>query len=228
MKLRDISYCIMISLFGVLPAIAIADDALMLSGFDPLQAGPISYSEAKKTQVTTKHADELFHHAGDPMAGNGGGKVTVVEFFDYRCTHCMAMTPILHAIMSKNPEVRVVYKEYPIRGKLSVYAAKAALAANNQGKFSEFHNALMDCDNLDESKVLSIAKSLGLDTEKLQTDMDSVAIQEEIRQNYQLGREMSVYGTPTFYITNSGDPTYLISGEVEQGYLQNFLAKLSR
>ena len=136
---------------------ATAEGALMLQGFDPLQTGPISYAQAKKTQVPSKYVSELFHHAGDPTRGNSNAKVTLVEFFDYRCTHCMAMTPIVHAIMSKNSDVRVVYKEYPIRGKLSVYAAKATLAANNQGKFLELHNAFMDCDNLDDSKVLSIA-----------------------------------------------------------------------
>jgi protein-disulfide isomerase len=230
MKLSHISYCIAICLLSFQPAIATAGDTLMLEGFDPLQTGPATYSQAKKTPIAPKYAEAVFHHAGDPVTGNSNGRVTLVEFFDYRCSHCMAMSPILHSIVSKNADVRVVYKEFPIRGKTSVFAAKAALAANNQGKYIELHDAMLDSDNLDETKVLSLAKSVGLDVDKLQTDMNSVAIEEAIRENYELARQMGIYGTPTFYIApnNASDYAYLISGEVEQSYLQNLLGKLSR
>jgi protein-disulfide isomerase len=230
MKLRHISACVAVCFLAFQPTFAVAEEAVMIQGFDPLQAAPTSYSEAKRIQIGGKHIDPLFHHVGDPISGNNDGKVTLVEFFDYRCSHCEAMSPVLHAVASKNNELRVVYKEYPIRGKISVFAAKAALAANNQGKYLELHNAMMDSDNLDENKILNLAKSLGLDIDKLKTDMDSVAIEEEIRASYQLGRELGIFGTPTFYLTASvaGDPSYTISGEVDQTYLQNLVAKLSR
>jgi protein-disulfide isomerase len=230
MKLSHISYCIAICLLSFQPIIATAGDTLMLEGFDPIQTGPTAYSQAKKTPVAAKYTKALFHHADDPLGGNTNGKVTLVEFFDYRCSHCMAMSPILHAIISKNAEVRIVYKELPLRGKTSVFAAKAALAANNQGKYIELHDALLDCDNLDETKIFTLAKSVGIDIDKLQTDMNSVAVEEAIRENYELARQMGIFGTPTFYIapSNADESAYLISGEVEQNYLQNLLSKLSR
>jgi protein-disulfide isomerase len=230
MKLSHISYCIAICLLSFQTSLVAAGDNLMLEGFDPLQTGPSTYSEAKRTPIANKYAETLFHHTGDPVGGNSNGKVTLVEFFDYRCSHCMAMSPVLHTVINKNADIRIIYKEFPIRGKVSVFAAKAALAANNQGKYIEFHDALMNSDNLDEEKILSLAKSIGIDVEKLQTDMNSVAVEEAIRENYELAHQIGIFGTPTFYIapSNVNDYAYLISGEVEQNYLQNLLGKLSR
>ena len=231
MKFSSISTCITVFCLLIFCAsVAFADDAVMLSGFDPLQSGPLTYGQPEKAKLGSQSVDTLFHQAGDPTAGNSNGKVTIIEFFDYRCSHCMAMTPVIDSLMNKNPEVHVIFKEFPIRGKISVYAAKAALAANNQGKFVELHDAMMGQDNLDESKIMSMAKSLGLNTEKLQADMDSVAVEEEIRSTYQVAKELGITGTPTFYISQTGTPAaaYLISGESDISTLQNLIAKLVR
>src|SRR6185295_1294162 len=72
----------------------------------------------------------LLNEKNDPVAGNKKGNITIVEFFDYQCSHCSNMTPVLQKIIKQNPNVRVVYKEYPIRGMISEYAARAALAAH--------------------------------------------------------------------------------------------------
>src|SRR5689334_12549783 len=82
--------------------------------------------------VKAESVNALFHQNSDPVAGNPKGKVTVVEFFDYQCSHCMTMAPVIEAIIKNNPNVRVVFKDFPIRGPVSEFAAKAALAANKQ------------------------------------------------------------------------------------------------
>lgn len=65
-----------------------------------------------------RYTDALFHADNDPVGGNVNGKVTVVEFFDYQCPHCVAMSPILDKVIKNNADVRVIYKELPIRGPM--------------------------------------------------------------------------------------------------------------
>src|SRR5437016_13285903 len=82
----------------------------------------------------------LFRQSNDPVAGDPKGKVTVVEFFDYQCSHCADMPPVTAEIIRTNPHVRFGFKDLPIRGPLSQYAAQAALAANRLGKYLAFNH----------------------------------------------------------------------------------------
>ena len=136
--------------------------------------------QAKKTIQDTqnsspKFADALFHQANDPMTGNPNGKITVVEFFDYQCPHCIDMTPVIDGLVKKNPDVKVVFKEFPIRGQMSELAARAALAAHAQGKYFELHKALMESkqEPLTEDAIYAIAQTVGLDVTKLKAAMKS-------------------------------------------------------
>src|SRR5687767_7252591 len=76
------------------------------------------------------NAYSLLHHREDPVIGNPHAAVTVMEFFDYQCSHCSNMVPVIAAIISTNKNVRVVFKELPIKGAASEFASRAALAAN--------------------------------------------------------------------------------------------------
>ena len=105
--------------------------------------------------VKAQSANELLHQSHDPIAGNPKGNVTVVEFFDYQCSHCMSMAPVIAAIIQANPNVRVVFKDLPIRGAMSEFAARAALAANKQGKYYSLNHALLSANQpLTEDFVL--------------------------------------------------------------------------
>jgi protein-disulfide isomerase len=78
------------------------------------------------------HEAEVFQDPDSPVGGNPNGNVTLVEFFDYNCPYCRALTPLMAKAEAADPQLRIVYKEFPILGKRSVFAAKAALAANKQ------------------------------------------------------------------------------------------------
>ena len=109
-----------------------------------------------------------------PVAGNEKGNVTLVEFFDYQCGHCKTMGPVISNLINSDPQLRVVFKEFPIFGATSEFAAKAALAAKNQEKYLPFHEALLqEKAALSNEKVLEIAKNVGLDVERLQKDLNS-------------------------------------------------------
>ena len=125
----------------------------------------------------------------------------MVEFFDYNCPYCRQVASVMAEAEAGDPELRVVYKEFPILGPGSVFAAKAALAADRQGRYVEFHKALMDADSrVDETSVLAIAEEVGLDVERLKQDMQDPAIQAEIDGNLELAQALRITGTPGFVI----------------------------
>lgn len=156
----------------------------------------------KKTQeIAGSYSQPLFHGSNDPVAGNPNGAVTVVEFFDYQCPHCADMAPIIEGVIKANPDVRIVFKEFPIRGPQSNYAARAALAANKQGKYYEFSHALLTSGKpLTEENVLDVAKNVGLNVDQLKKDMSDKSIDDQLKNNLKLAQDLKLFGTPAFFI----------------------------
>ncbi len=141
----------------------------------------------------------LFADAEAPVAGNPDGPVAVVEFFDYRCGHCRRVTPVLQTLLAENDDVRLIYKELPILGPESVNAAVAALAAREQGRYTNFHHALMTASGeLDPQRVQEIAASVGLDVARLADDMKDPAIMALLQRNRDLANALGIDGTPAF------------------------------
>ena len=146
-----------------------------------------------------------------PVLGNPDGDITVVEFFDYNCPYCRRAKPHVEALLDADPNVRLVYREWPILGEGSVFAARAALASREQGKYVEFHWALMGmAGRAEEASVLQVAEQVGLDIPQLRRDMDSPEIDEHIATSMQLSQALGFNGTPSFVI---GDA--LIPGVIE-------------
>ncbi len=164
--------------------------------------------QQKQQQTMQKEAQSSISQNADALlsgklavAGNPKGNVTVVEFFDYQCIHCKKMKPVISELIQKDSNVRVIYKEFPIFGKSSELASKAALAAAMQGKYIPFQEALLQLDkHLDKDLILSTAKSVGLDVKKLETDMDSKAVSDELDANRKLAEKMHLMGTPAFVV----------------------------
>lgn len=189
------------------------------------------YQQAEQTvkqtqQIASTFATPLFHQSGDPVAGNPNGKVTVVEFFDYQCPHCIDMGPVMDEIIKKNPDIRVVYKEFPIRGPVSDLAARAALAANKQGKYHEFSSKLLQQGkSLTQDAVYQTAKDVGLDVNKLKTDMNNKEISDQLKNNMKLGQNLKLFGTPAFFIgkTDAKGKINYVPGQMDQAQLQGMI-----
>ncbi|MES1152105.1 MAG: DsbA family protein, partial [Dongia sp.] len=136
-----------------------------------------------------------------PVAGNPLGDVTLVEFFDYHCPYCKAVAEPLAQLLQEDKGVRLVLKEFPILGDDSKLASKAALAAAAQGKYWEFHQALLDHRGaFDMDTITAIAAKVGLDPKKLAADMDDAKTQPLIDSNRKLADSLDVSATPTFVI----------------------------
>lgn len=147
----------------------------------------------------------LYNDGNAPVLGNPDGDVTVVEFFDYNCPYCKQAHAEVQALLEQDPNVRLIYREWPILSEGSLYASRAALAAREQGKYEEFHTALMnERARKDQAVVLRVAEEVGLDIEKLQADMESEAISEHIDQSNDMARQLGFSGTPSFVVGDEG------------------------
>lgn len=191
----------------------------------------------QKTQaMSPKFADSLFKQVNDPSIGNQKGTVTLVEFFDYQCPHCVDMTPIVEGLIKANTNLRVVLKELPIRGPVSEFAAKATLAAKNQGKYLELHKALMDNkERLTQEAILAMAKTAGINVTTLQADMKTPAVEQAIKANITLAQQLGLMGTPAFFVaksdvskTSAPDAIVFIPGQVDQAQLQALIEKVAK
>lgn len=144
---------------------------------------------------------ELLQDPGSPVGGNPTGDVTVVEFFDYRCPHCKRMAPVLKALLSLDPDVRIVYKELPILGDESLAAARGALAARAQGRYLEAHDLLMaEAGPLTAPRVVTLLAGLGLDEARLRTDMESSELVSAFGRTFALAQALRIDGTPAFVV----------------------------
>ncbi|TIO79577.1 MAG: DsbA family protein [Mesorhizobium sp.] len=174
-------------------------------------------AEARK--VLKARAADIFHDKQSPVGGNAQGNVTLVEFFDYNCPYCRMMAPIMEQAVADDPQLRIVYKEFPILGPDSVFAAKAALAADKQGKYAAFHKALYAAKTrVTEAVVLKTAAEAGLDVERMKADMRQPDIQASIDRNTELAQALRITGTPGFV---AGDQIY--PGATDLATLKTFV-----
>jgi protein-disulfide isomerase len=137
--------------------------------------------------------------AEDPMAGNPNGDVTVVEFYDLRCPYCRGMRPTTAALLNADRGVKWVYKDIPVLGPASVLAARAALAAQRQGKYQAFHDAVMAGPaEITPATLQASAAAAGADWTRLQHDMEDPAITARLQANLDLAHKLGIDGTPAF------------------------------
>jgi protein-disulfide isomerase len=163
------------------------------------QANEEKRKEADAQLAVAEQQDQIFNNPADPVIGNVNGDVTVVEFFDYRCPYCKRVSDSLMTLVKDDPNVKVVYKEFPILGPGSLVAAKIALAAHRQGKYEQVHTAFMaHKGSFEQADLLDLAASAGADPAKLAVDMQDPAIQGQLQANDSLAAALGITGTPGF------------------------------
>lgn len=145
--------------------------------------------------------DKMITPGVTPIGGNPKGDVTMVEFFDYQCGYCKRAFPGVMEVINNDKNIKYVLKEFAILGEVSEVAARAALAAEMQGKYMDFHTALMTVrGRLSEDKIYKTAQELGLDLDRLKADMKSDSVNKEITSTRELAKLLNITGTPAFII----------------------------
>lgn len=187
-----------------------------------LQAKRETEKNDRTKTALASHSNALRAHPMTPVSGNLTGDVTIVEFFDYQCGYCKSSMAALIGVLRSDQNVRVVWKELPILGHGSRFAARAAMAANKQGKYFDYHIAMMRTQGrLTDQKVMSVAKNVGLDVKRLRKDMNDPAIEAYLNETHELATALGIRGTPAFVIGNT-----LIPGAIDEAGIKNIIAEI--
>ncbi|HBF97244.1 MAG TPA: hypothetical protein DDW95_01720 [Alphaproteobacteria bacterium] len=174
---------------------------LLITALHGLQQRVEQEQEQAKLTTLQNQRKALEQDPDSFVAGNPAGDITLVEFFDYRCGYCKKARPVVKRLIAEDGNIRLVMKEFPILGPNSETASKAAIAAMAQGKYQQFHDALMAAKGgLGRAQILQIAADTGLDRDKLAEDMQKAYIADIIRKNRQLAARLEISGTPAFVI----------------------------
>lgn len=164
---------------------------------DTVRVGSIN--EAIKANPDLLKADPR-----DPAFGPADAKVTVIEFFDFRCPGCKAVAPEYRALIKAHPEVRFVFKDWPIldRGDdhTSQYAARAALAAHQQGKYLAVYDGLMGERSFDQAGVDRILTEAGVDLAKAKLAMVTPEMTRHVTDIHTVAATLGLQGTPSFIV----------------------------
>ncbi len=182
-----------------------------------LQAREEEAARSATAQVLSEQRLMLEQDPNAPVIGNPEGDVTLVEFFDYNCPYCKRAAPDVKTLLEFDDNVRIVYREWPILGEGSVFAARAALAARNQGKYEEFHWAMMELNGrAEEASVLRVAAGLGIDIDRLKADMQSEEVEEHIQTSMNLASLLGFNGTPSWVIGDNLVPGLVAIDELQR------------
>ncbi len=148
--------------------------------------------------------------AGHPTLGAKDADITIIEFYDYNCGYCKKAFSDVNRLIEEDKKLRFVFIEMPILSETSIEAAKWALAADKQGKFYEFHKALMQFNGQKDKKLLQkVAGDVKMDVKQAEIDAESRATLETIEKNLTLARELGINGTPGFIIKDQLTPGYM-------------------
>lgn len=159
--------------------------------------------QSERTAAAIKgSAQEIFRPTGSPVVGNAKGDVTVIEFFDYNCGYCKRAFKDVAGLVEKDKQVKVILKEFPILNKGSEETAKVALAAKMQGKYWEFHRAMLEAPGqASEATALKVAEKVsGIDMARLKRDIGSAEVKKEIDDTRALAQKLGIQGTPHFLV----------------------------
>lgn len=194
---------------------------VIVEAMQRLEARQRELQERTTAELIEQNRTALFGQTDDPFVGEADAPITLVEFFDYQCPYCKRVAADLIELARAQRDVKIVFKEFPVFGDASMLAARAALAAQRQGRYAEFHLALMEMRGApSKSGVERIASNLGLDLAQFRKDMAADAADEAIANNLALGEQIGVTGTPAFIIGNQ-----LIPGALSRESLDRLIAQ---
>ena len=154
-----------------------------------------------------------------PVAGNAGGNISIVEYFDYQCPYCRKVEPELRQVIHEDGKVRLVWKDWPILGPMSVTAARMAQASKYQNKFAEAHDALIAINaKLTEPKIREALAGGGVDIDRMDRDLASneSAINTTLTRNNDQATAFEFRGTPAFIVGKFRVPGVLTMAQFTQ------------
>lgn len=177
-------------------------------------------AEERMRQVAAENLSFLLDEKTGYVAAKNRDKikVAVIELYDYHCAYCKKAAGVMKKLTEKDAEIEVIFRELPILRVESEFAAEMSLAAQEQGKFLDFHFAMMGAQGtLTKDRVRDFARKQGLDVEKMEAAIDRGTIPSAIETNHAIAAQMGVEGTPAFIIASlNGDYVEVVTGFREE------------
>jgi len=184
-------------------------------------------ASAEDVQIITRAGQkQMLASPGTDAVGARHPDVTIVEYFDYNCPYCKKLVPALQALLAQDPKIAIVYKDWPILGDVSVYAASSALAAGWQGKYLLAHDALINGPRLAQNdQVDSILQRAGVNMDSLKKDRANHAkeIAALLERNDEEAHALTLAGTPGLVVGRQ-----LVPGIVDVNDLKRLVANSRR
>jgi protein-disulfide isomerase len=194
--------------------------ALLGAGSVALGAAAMPQSALADTDGDNVLTEALVLHDPDiPVAGNPDGDVAIVEYFDYECPYCRKLEPELRQVVHDDGKVRLIWKDWPILGPMSIVATKMVLASRYQNKFIQAHDALMALNSrLTESRIRETLAGAGLDMDRLNRDLaaNEASIKAIVVRNNDQATAFGFKGTPSFIVGKFRVPGILTMDEFGQ------------
>ena len=162
-----------------------------------------SQTSAQSSKAVALSRESILRDPAAPTVGNLTGDVTIVEWFDYQCPYCKKMNPELMKAVHEDGHIRLVFKDWPVFGAASTYAAKLVLATKYQHKYEQAHNALMAIrGRLNEDMVRAALTTAGIDVARAQHDLETHRkdIDALLARNDEQASGLGFQGTPAFII----------------------------
>jgi protein-disulfide isomerase len=189
-----------------------------------LAIGPLAMSASSQElqQVTPAGVKAILTKPGLEITGALHPDVTIVEYFDYNCPFCKRIVPTFRELIAGDKKIAIVYKDWPVLGESSTYAARCALAAQWQGKYSVAHDALLAGPRLSQHlQIESILRDAGVDVERLKKDLTahSGEIDALLVRNDAEAHALELDGTPGILVGRQ-----LMPGGADLSFFQKLIA----
>lgn len=182
----------------------LAKPTIILQAIQKLQADRDNMDRKSHLAQISSLKQQIFN-LPTHVIGNPDGKIVVAEFLDPQCPHCREIAPALQHELEINPELKIVLHDFPVINGASIIASKAAVFADSQGKYLDFHNRLMKTSlPFDQSKIDQAAQSSGLNLDDLHAFISSPQATEAVKKQLDLANQLGIDGTPSFIKTNAG------------------------
>jgi protein-disulfide isomerase len=176
---------------------------IIKEAFYVLQEREAAAQAEKESKALSQMSEHLNQSPLDPVGGNPEGTITMVEFFDYNCGYCKRSNATVQALIDANPNLRVVYKEWPILSEASGIAARISLAVHLAApeKYEDLHRELLNTKALhSDEDIWKVVTSLGIDRSAVEAKLDDPSIDEHLKQTTMLTQQLDITGTPAFIV----------------------------
>ena len=172
-----------------------------------------AYAQAEPTEAM------VLHDPDNPVLGNPDGDISIVEWFDFNCPYCRRLEPELRQVVQDDGKVRLVLKDWPILGPVSVAAARVALACKYQGKYDKAHDAMIGVSSkLTEPRIYELIAGAGIDVDRAKQDLatNAKAIDGMLARNNETAEGLGFQGTPAFIVGKFRVPGVLTMDQFAQ------------